>query len=276
MTVALAHVNGIRLAYESSGEGEPVLLIGGTGMPPAAWQLFQVPALTAGGYRAVALASRGVAPSQAPPPPYSIADLAADSAALIERLALAPCRVVGLSLGGFVAEELARSRPDLVRCVVLIASAGSPTAYVRIKFSAERELFAAAEVPPSHDLVHTLTHVLPQSVLRDDDDTVEHWAALLAGQPQAWTSADGRLGQHHAAWAWLLDEDRRAGWPLIDPPCLVIAFEHDLYFPPRVAREAAAAMPNAICIAVPGATHAGIIEHSDAINQELIRFFADH
>jgi len=126
----------------------------------------------------VTFASRGVAPSEAPPPPYRIADMAADTAALIEHLAIAPCFVVGVSLGGFVAEELSRTRPELVRGCVLIASAGAPTAYVRAKFAAERELFRACPVPHSHDVVDMLATTLRFDALQDDDGAVSRWLAM--------------------------------------------------------------------------------------------------
>ena len=50
--------------------------------------------------------------------------MALDTAALIESLELGPCHLVGYSLGGFIAEELCYLRPELVRDVVLMASAG--------------------------------------------------------------------------------------------------------------------------------------------------------
>ena len=268
-----AKVNGIELGYEVAGAGDPIVLIGGSGMPAAAWQFSQAPALLAAGYQVVTFASRGVAPSQAPSPPYTIAAMAADPAGLIEHLGLGPCRLVGVSLGGFVAEELCRARPDLVRAAALISCAGRPTAFVRAKFAAERELFAAGAVPYSHDLVDTLVHVLPHAALRDDDAVVERWIAMLGHQPGFWTSPDGRIGQHAAAWSWMLDEDRPTGWPLVTAPCLVVAFEHDLYFPPRISREAAGAMVDASFAEVSGAAHGGLFEKSPAINDLLTTFF---
>jgi len=267
-----ARVNGVELAYEVSGTGVPVLLIGGTGMPAVGWQFSQSPALVAAGYEVVTFASRGVAPSEAPPSPYRVADLAADTAALIEHLAIGPCLIVGVSLGGFVAEELSRTRPELVRACVLIASAGGPTAYVRAKFTAERELFAAGWVPHSHDVVDMLTATLRFDTLQDDDEAVTGWLAMLTQAAAAWTSPDGRLGQLHAEWSWMLDEDRPAGWPEVRVPCLVIAFEHDLYLPPRVGREAAQAMPDGRFADVAGATHSGHFEHADRVNRLLIDF----
>jgi len=152
--------NGVELDYAVEGEGPRMVLIGGSGMPAVALRCFQLPALIDAGYQVVTFASRGLSPSQAPPPPYSIADMAADTAALIQHLGGEPVRVVGLSLGGFIAEELARRRPELVRSVVLVASAGRATAYVRTRFRAERELFASCAVPHSYDVARSRGDVL--------------------------------------------------------------------------------------------------------------------
>ncbi|MFD1542790.1 alpha/beta fold hydrolase [Nonomuraea guangzhouensis] len=130
------------IAHTETGTGEDVALIGGTGVTAGAWDLPFKPALVQAGYRVIAVDSRGTGGSYTPPPPYSIADMARDTIDVIESAATGPCRVVGLSLGGFVAEEISHQRPDLVRSVALIAGAGRTTAYLRAKMLAERELFA--------------------------------------------------------------------------------------------------------------------------------------
>jgi pimeloyl-ACP methyl ester carboxylesterase len=89
-----------QLSYEVSGAGEPVVLVGGTGMPPVGWDAAGLrPALVEAGYQVLTFASRGVAPSAAPPPPYSVEDLSGDLAELLDHLGMSQCRVVGLSLG---------------------------------------------------------------------------------------------------------------------------------------------------------------------------------
>src|SRR6266536_2028993 len=88
-----AVVNGARLSYDVYGDGEPVLLVCGTGQRAFTWQFFQVPALNADGYQAVTFDNRGIPPSDCPPAPYTVAAMAADAAGLIERMGIAPCRV---------------------------------------------------------------------------------------------------------------------------------------------------------------------------------------
>ena len=145
--MADAECNGVRLYFETLGEGEPVLVIGGTSMPPVLFQLSLAPALVDAGYQAVLFASRGVEPSEAPPAPYTVAEMAADAAGLIEHLGIGPCRVVGYSLGGFIAEELCYQRPDLVRDIVLMASAGRSTSFLRTYVQAEVDMAEAVDPP---------------------------------------------------------------------------------------------------------------------------------
>src|SRR5205807_6103656 len=117
-------VHGLRLQYDVFGEGDPVLLVCGTGQQSFTWQLFQVPVLTAAGYRVITYDNRGIPPSDCPPAPYSVKEMAEDAAGLIEALDLAPCRVAGLSLGAFITQELALAHPDLVRSAVMMATIG--------------------------------------------------------------------------------------------------------------------------------------------------------
>jgi pimeloyl-ACP methyl ester carboxylesterase len=67
--MAEVDLGDVRIAYEVSGEGEPVVLICGCGQPAIAWHLGLVPALTAAGYQVITFDNRGMAPSSSPPAP---------------------------------------------------------------------------------------------------------------------------------------------------------------------------------------------------------------
>src|SRR5260221_7955634 len=84
-----AIVHGISIDYSTAGEGPPVLLICGTGQPADLW-FAQVADLTAAGHTVVTFDNRGCGRSEAPPAPYLVSDIAADTAALIETLSLRP------------------------------------------------------------------------------------------------------------------------------------------------------------------------------------------
>ena len=110
------HANGVRLYYELTGEGEPLVLVHGSWGSARVWARV-VPAL-ATSYRVLAYDRRGHSRSARSASPGSAAEDARDLAALIDSLELAPVHVCGGSFGGSIALRLAAARPDLVRSLV--------------------------------------------------------------------------------------------------------------------------------------------------------------
>ncbi|HEY44847.1 MAG TPA: alpha/beta hydrolase [Anaerolineae bacterium] len=115
-----AHVNDIDLYYESTGQGQPVLLIHGLGSSARDWEP-QTEAFSPL-YRVVTFDVRGHGQSDKPPGPYSIPLFAVDTADLIRSLGIGPSHVVGISMGGMIAFQLAVSSPDLVKSLVIVNS----------------------------------------------------------------------------------------------------------------------------------------------------------
>src|SRR4051794_36069764 len=83
--------DGIRLSYHDQGDGPPVLLLTGTGAPSSVWDLHQVPALRAAGFRVITMDNRGIAPSDEGAAGFTVDDLVADVAALLDFLDATPC-----------------------------------------------------------------------------------------------------------------------------------------------------------------------------------------
>jgi pimeloyl-ACP methyl ester carboxylesterase len=117
---SMVETNGIELAYTEHGDGDPLVLIMGLGADGSAWE----PHVAAyrERYRCIAVDNRGVGASSTPPGPYSVAEMADDYAGLIEALDLGRVPVVGISMGGAIAQELALRHPDLVDRLVLVAT----------------------------------------------------------------------------------------------------------------------------------------------------------
>jgi pimeloyl-ACP methyl ester carboxylesterase len=112
--------NGIEIYYEIIGSGEPLLLISGLGY--GLWQWHKMVPGLAARYQVLAFDNRGAGQTDKPPGPYSASMLAADTAGLLKALDVGPAIVVGHSMGGYVAQELALTRPDLVRTLVLAST----------------------------------------------------------------------------------------------------------------------------------------------------------
>ena len=113
----------INLAYDDRGSGDPVLFIAGRGGAGRTWHLHQVPAFQRAGYRVITFDNRGIGATENAGG-FTTETMVADTAALIEELVGGPVRVVGVSMGSFIAQELMLARPELVSQAVLMATRG--------------------------------------------------------------------------------------------------------------------------------------------------------
>ncbi len=113
-------VRDIDLYYESAGQGEAVLFIHGLGSSSRDWELQKD--FFAERYQVVTFDVRGHGQSDKPPGPYSVPLFAADTAELIRALDIAPAHVVGISMGGMIAFQLAVSEPDVLKSMVIVNS----------------------------------------------------------------------------------------------------------------------------------------------------------
>lgn len=117
---------GIRLYYEIHGEGEPVLLLPGTGFSCDVWRPYQVPFLSRD-YKVIILDQRGVGRSEFKDIFLTVEQMAADVASLLTHLNISSVHVIGHSLGGRVAMEFSLSYPEKVRSLVMAASGSGPS-----------------------------------------------------------------------------------------------------------------------------------------------------
>ena len=114
------HVNGVDLYYETHGSGEPVLLIHGLGSSTQDWEP-QIPDLSKQ-FEVITFDVRGHGRSSKPEQRYSVKLFADDTAALIRALGIGPTHVVGISMGGMIAFQLAVDAPELLRSLVIVNS----------------------------------------------------------------------------------------------------------------------------------------------------------
>jgi pimeloyl-ACP methyl ester carboxylesterase len=253
--------NGLMLAYSESGAGEPLVLIMGLGADHSAWE--QHVAAFADEYRCFAVDNRGSGRSDAPAGPYTTAQMADDYAGLIEGLGLAPARVVGISMGGAIAQQLAIRHPDLVARLVLVSSWGRTDAYTADVFAQLR--IARAVFAPA-DLARLLQ--------------------LLIWSPPGF---DARLGDLQAerstepgmsVEAFLAQCDACVGHDVVDRlgevtvPTLVTVGSRDVFTPIELSEELADLIPNAELRVYEGAGHAHHWERLDDFNADVLRWLA--
>src|SRR3972149_2702422 len=138
-------VNGVRLHYQIEGQGPAVLLLHPVGLDLTWWEP-QVGALRSE-FQVMRLDFRGHGESEVAPFPYTLANFANDAHALIGALGNRPAHVVGLSLGGMVAQVLALEYPEDVRSLVLAATACALPVEARPAIRARGEAAGAGAAP---------------------------------------------------------------------------------------------------------------------------------
>jgi pimeloyl-ACP methyl ester carboxylesterase len=129
--VSYAARDGVRLAYEVRGDGETLLFVQGLGYDRMGFG--PLPRLLEDAFRVVVFDNRGVGESDVPDGPYSVSELAEDAVTVLDAVGADSAYVLGVSLGGFVAQELALAHPERVRKLVLVST-------------------APGSVPPSHPM----------------------------------------------------------------------------------------------------------------------------
>lgn len=250
---------GVELAVKRSGEGPAVLLLSGLGMPALVWDLCgMTEALVSAGFSVLASNARGMAPSSAPPAPYTVDELAADALAILDHFGVQDAIVVAYSMGCYVAQIMLRTHPERVRATVLFAGL-QPTPFNSIVGRLELGLIERyGEVPKEVVAFEQLVTTLHTSMLQDPV-TVAGWRDLFAAGDGGWAGPEGFKGQLSASQGWLdADEPRPERLAEIAVPALVLAFEHDLYFPPVQCEAAARLIPGAEFAQIDGVGHGGL------------------
>lgn len=133
-----AFVNGINMYYEMEGEGFPLLALPGMGSSLEIWSPEYRNALKAK-YRLLLMDYRGIGRSDAPDVEYSVPMLARDIAELMTAVGITRANIMGLSLGGMIAQELALTWPEKVEKLVLCATHCGTKHYIPIPDRKERK-----------------------------------------------------------------------------------------------------------------------------------------
>src|SRR3954468_20516517 len=127
--MAIAEVNGQRLYYEVQGDGEPLLCVAGLTCDTLVW-IPQIQAFAAA-HRTVIFDNRDAGQSSMADGGYEIADMARDALALADHLDLDTFHLLGVSMGGAIAQEIAVQAPERVRTLTLAVTFPAGGAYAR-------------------------------------------------------------------------------------------------------------------------------------------------
>jgi pimeloyl-ACP methyl ester carboxylesterase len=263
--MAYAIINRIRMHYEVAGAGDPVLMINGLSAPAANWAL-QVKAL-AEHFQVITFDNRGVGETDLPPEPvYTMAQLADDAAALLRHLKIARAHVIGASMGGTIAQELALRHSRLVRSLVLACTWAEADA--RFLHSIESWVALAYRVPVEERYRYVLYPWVYSPRFFEKKQNLEMaFQRAMAYPHQTRPEAIERQARGILAW----NGTRVPQLGAIRVPTLVLVGREDVLTPPEFSRVLARLIRRARLTILPGG-HAFFVEEADAFNRAVLRF----
>ena len=250
-------VGDITLYYENHGQhGSPLILIHGYAATTIDWIPEHIERL-AGRHRVVIFDNRGVGRSEKPTTPYSMPQLAADTVGLLDALEIDNAHVMGVSMGGMIAQHVALGYPERVAALVLgCTTAGNPG--------------HPHFISPSDDVLKILTRPLTGDRARDNRDgwriffsphyihaqrdVLEQRLTRKLAYPETPSYAlELQMGAIHQHDTYARLKDIRA-------PTLVQTGLADILVPPQNSQYLARRIPNARLIEYTGAAHAYLDE----------------
>jgi 3-oxoadipate enol-lactonase len=248
----------IRIASEERGAGFPVLLVMGLGYGRWGWEPLVGP--LAERYRVVWYDNRGIGDSDKPEGPYTAAQMAEDAAQVLDERGIERAHVVGTSLGGMIAQELALAHPERVaKLALLCTTAGGPDAFPMPEQTVR--LFAEApSLPPEVALRRFV-----ENAVSDRGEVLERlYARRLANPPDP----AGWLAQ--AAAGTTFDGSARVGE--ISRETLVLTGDEDNVIDWRNSERLAEQIPDARLEVFPGTGHLFFWERPGEVAAALTEF----
>ena len=265
----IAHVNGTDIFYKVGGQDDPLVLIMGLGADHRSWG----PQISAfkHDFTMLTFDSRGIGKSARVTEPYTLRTLADDVIGLMDHVGFGKAHVLGVSLGGMVAQEVAINYPERVRKLVLVSTTpggGGPETMHPELLKATG--FKDGSMPSAAGVkdVDVKKFIGPLVSL-----AFNRWRYRLFLVPLARVYMRlGGIGGIAAQFRAVQDHDTRDRLGLIKAPTLVITGAADRVVPPSWSDVLATRIPNARLVKVEGGSHAFHMEMKDRFNREVLDF----
>jgi 3-oxoadipate enol-lactonase len=250
--------------YELHGEGEPLLLIRGLGSTCEGFAV-QVEGL-APHFRVISFDNRCVGRTDQPQQPFTIADMADDTAALLDALEVESAHVFGVSLGGMVAQEFVLRHPHKVKRLVLACTHAGPRTATRAPEWAVQIFNESRDMPREAALRYSIPLLFAKKTIEEQPEIVEEALRVMARNNQPKPSYLLQLGA-------VMMYDTFDRLPEIKHTTMVMTGTEDTLVDPGNSRLISERIPNARLVEFPETGHVFFTEKPDDVNRVLIDFF---
>lgn len=261
-----AEIPSGRVYYEDQGDGEPLLCVAGLSMDTLSWAL-QVPAF-AERHRTIVFDNRDAGQSWQAGEAYEITDMAADGLALADELGLESFHLLGVSMGGAIAQEMALGAAERVRTLTLAVTFAAGGNWAR---ALSRVWGARVREMPRERHIDELLLLNLSEEFYENEAAVEYARGLMLQNPNP---------QDPESFARQLDassrHDARHRLPTLAMPVHVIGGEYDILVPVWKSKELAEVIPDAKLTVLERAPHGLSMERAMEFNQLVLDFIAEH
>lgn len=265
--MAVATVNGVKLYYEVKGEGDPLFLIQGFGGGHRGW-FFQKRAF-AKHFRVIAADSRGVGSARNTDGNFTLKTLADDVVGLMDHLEIERAHVLGLSMGGMVAQEVAINYPNRLKKLILAATYTNGEETRKISPSMTQALGVGDN--PTEDDVKDIDIINFVGNMAGLSYNSRIYKTLVIPSTKIYAKFKGykSLMNIFRASVGCNTMDRLH---LIEAPTLIIYGTEDKVVPPIASEVMASKIPNSKLVKIEGGSHSLHLEMRGQFNKEILNF----
>ena len=261
--------NDIQIYYEIHGSGRPLVLISGLGY--GLWQWRRMLPGLAEHFQVIVYDNRGAGQTDKPAGPYSAPMMAADLAGLLDGLGVGKTAVLGHSMGGFIAQQLALDRPDLVSHLILAATNFGGPNHIPVTLEALTIMMDTTSDPLTR-LQNGVTIAAAPGFPEAQPELFQSIIDYRLTGPVSPEACQAQMGVGLGLATAGVAYEGKLGQTAV--PSFILFGEHDKVVPVGNADLLAKELPNSQIIVLPGAGHIFPLETPGAANEAIIKFLS--
>ena len=257
----------VDIHYDVYGSGEPLVLI--PGFTAGAWIWFKQIAQLATKFRVITFDPRGIGRSSFASEPLTMRLLADDTAALLHDLGIEQAHILGVSFGGFVAQEFALAYPEATRTLSLCCTSFGGPNHVSPSIDILTAVLSRNGFNSEERIRRILLPAFSPDFVRSHPGEVDEVIKLRLANPVVEEAFNAQLKAGIG-----FDAESRVGG--IKAPTLVLSGEADAIVPVQNSRNLAEQIPGARLRLVAGGSHLFFIEQADEFNRIVTEFLVQN
>jgi pimeloyl-ACP methyl ester carboxylesterase len=259
----IAKTENLDIYYEIIGQGEPLVMIRGIGSNVDHWYE-QVPILSKK-YRLLVFDNRGIARSSDPGGSFSTKNMAADTSALMEAVGIKRAHVLGYSMGGMIAQELALAYPEKINGLILVATDCGISLRIKARPEYSRLFSEMIRLGTNEAKTAAAGCLFAKQTFESRPNIIERYADVSLRFPAPQKTLERQ-------WEAITRHDACGRLQNITAPTLAITGSEDVLIPPENSRVLAERIPDARVRSIDGGGHLFVVEQAQQFNEAVFGF----